>query len=116
MAGVGPKDVHVVQSYENFTGGVLMSLVEHDFFAAEEANEFLTLENLIAPTGRLPLNTSGGNLAECYMHGLELQIEAVRQLRGQSTSQVPGAQVAMVISGPMVTPVSSMILGTQDAL
>ena len=116
MAGLGPKDVHVVQSYENFTGGVLMSLVEHDFFAAEEANEFLTLENLIAPTGRLPLNTSGGNLAECYMHGPELQIEAVRQLRGQSTSQVPGAQVAMVISGPMVTPVSSMILGTQDTL
>jgi acetyl-CoA acetyltransferase len=93
-----------------------MSLVEHDFFAAEEANEFLTLDNLIAPTGRLPLNTSGGNLAECYMHGLELQIEAVRQLRGQSTSQVPGAQVAMVISGPMVTPVSSMILGSQDTL
>ena len=116
MAGLGPKDVHVVQSYENFTGGVLMSLVEHDFFAAEEANEFLTLDNLIAPTGRLPLNTSGGNLAECYMHGLELQIEAVRQLRGQSTSQVPGAQVAMVISGPMVTPVSSMILGSQDTL
>jgi acetyl-CoA acetyltransferase len=116
MAGVGPKDVHVVQSYENFTGGVLMSLVEHDFFAAEDANEFLTLDNLIAPTGRLPLNTSGGNLAECYMHGLELQIEAVRQLRGQSTSQVPGAQVAMVISGPMVTPVSSMILGSQDTL
>ena len=104
----------MVQSYENFTGGVLMSLVEHGFFAAEEANEFLTLENLIAPTGRLPLNTSGGNLAECYMHGLELQIEAVRQLRGQSTSQVPGAHVAMVISGPMVTPVSSMILGTED--
>ena len=39
------------------------------------------------------------------MHGLELQIEAVRQLRGQSTSQVPGAEVALVISGPMVTPV-----------
>ncbi len=116
MAGVGPKDVHVVQSYENFTGGVLMSLVEHGFFAPEETNEFLTLENLIAPKGRLPLNTSGGNLAECYMHGLELQIEAVRQLRGQSTNPVPDARVAMVISGPMVTPVSSMILGTEDAL
>ena len=116
MAGVGPKDIHVVQSYENFTGGVLMSLVEHDFFAAEEANDFLTFENLIAPTGRLPLNTSGGNLAECYMHGLELQIEAVRQLRGESTNPVPGARVAMVISGPMVTPVSSMILGTEAAL
>ncbi|HEU4370111.1 MAG TPA: acetyl-CoA acetyltransferase, partial [Methylomirabilota bacterium] len=51
MAGVGPKDVHVVQSYENFTGGVLMSLIEHDFFAPEDANGFLTLDNLIAPGG-----------------------------------------------------------------
>ena len=116
MAGVAPKDVSVVQSYENFTGGVLMSLVEHDFFEADEANAFLTLDNLIAPKGRLPLNTSGGNLAECYMHGLELQIEAVRQLRGQSTNQVPGARVGMVISGPMVTPVSSMLVGTGDVL
>jgi acetyl-CoA acetyltransferase len=116
MAGVGPKDVSVVQSYENFTGGVLMSLVEHGFFAPEEANDFLTFENLIAPAGRMPLNTSGGNLAECYMHGLELQVEAVRQLRGQSTSPVPGARVGLVISGPMVTPVSSMLLGTADTL
>jgi acetyl-CoA acetyltransferase len=116
MAGLGPKDVSVVQSYENFTGGVLMSLVEHGFFAPEEANDFLTVENLIAPRGRLPLNTSGGNLAECYMHGLELQIEAVRQLRSQSTSQVPGARVGLVISGPMVTPVSSMLLGTAETL
>jgi acetyl-CoA acetyltransferase len=116
MAGLEPADVDVVQSYENFTGGVLMSLVEHGFFSAEEANDFLTRDNLIAPKGRLPLNTSGGNLAECYMHGLELQIEAVRQLRGQSTSQVPGAEVSMVISGPMVTPVSSMILGAEATL
>ena len=116
MAGVGPKDVSVVQSYENFTGGVLMSLIEHGFFAPEDANDFLTLDNLVAPGGRLPLNTSGGNLAECYMHGLELQIEAVRQLRGQSPNPVPGARVAMVISGPMVTPVSSMILGTEEML
>jgi len=116
MAGVGPKDIQVVQSYENFTGGVLMSLVEHGFFAPEETNGFLTFDNLIAPKGRLPLNTSGGNLAECYMHGLELQIEAVRQLRGQSTNQVTDARLAMVISGPMVTPVSSMILGTEATL
>src|SRR4029453_19472156 len=83
MAGLGPKDVSVVQSYENFTGGVLMSLVEHGFFAPEEANDFLTVENLIAPGGRLPLNTSGGNLAECYMHGLELPVGAGAHLRAQ---------------------------------
>ncbi len=116
MAGLGPKDVDVVQSYENFTGGVLMSLVEHDFFPGEAANEFLKLDNLLAPKGRMPLNTSGGNLAECYMHGLELQLEAVRQIRGESTSQVPDADVSMVISGPMVTPVSSLILGSEATL
>jgi hypothetical protein len=37
-------------------------------------------------------------------------------LRGQSTAQVPDAEVSMVISGPMVTPVSSMILGTEAVL
>jgi acetyl-CoA acetyltransferase len=116
MAGVKPSDVDVLQSYENFTGGVLMSLVEHGFFKAEEANDFLKPENLMAPSGKLPLNTSGGNLAECYMHGLELQVEAVRQLRGESTAQVKDAEVSMVIAGPMVTPVSSMILGSAETL
>jgi hypothetical protein len=29
---------------------------------------------------------------------------------------VPGAAVSMVISGPMVTPVSSMILGSEATL
>jgi acetyl-CoA acetyltransferase len=112
MAGLAPKDVDVVQSYENFTGGVLMSLVEHGLFTAEEANDVCVPEQLLAPGGRLPLNTSGGNLAECYMHGLELQLEAVRQIRGESPNQVPGAEVSMVCSGPMVTPVSSLIFGS----
>jgi acetyl-CoA acetyltransferase len=108
--------VRVVQSYENFTGGVLMSLVEHGFFAADEANEACVMENFLAPHGRLPLNTSGGNLAECYMHGLELQIEAVRQIRGASPNQVPDADVSMVCSGPMVTSVSSLIFGSAATL
>src|SRR5690349_6724693 len=116
MAHVEPSDVDVVQSYENFTGGVVVGRVEHGFFKAEEANDFLKPENLMAPQGKLPLNTSGGNLAECYMHGLELQVEAVRQLRGQSTAQVKDPDVSMVISGPMVTPVSSMILGSEATL
>jgi len=110
MAGLRPSDVDVVQSYENFTGGVLMSLVEHGFFTAEEANDFLVVENLLAPSGRLPLNTSGGNLAECYMHGLELVIEAVRQMRGESTAQVEGAEVGLVAGGPVAAPVSSLLV------
>jgi acetyl-CoA acetyltransferase len=116
MARIGPSDVGVVQSYENFTGGVVMALAEHGFFKPEEANDFLTVENLTAPSGRLPLNTSGGNLAECYMHGFELVLEAVRQVRGVSTSQAERGDVAMVIGGPMVTPASNLILGSEATL
>ena len=116
MARVTPQDVDVLQSYENFTGGVLMSIVEHGFCEADAANEFFRTENLLAPNGKLPLNTSGGNLAECYMHGLGLNIEAVRQIWCESTSQVKDAAVSMVISGPMVTPVSACIFGAGSTL
>jgi acetyl-CoA acetyltransferase len=112
-ARVKPSDVDVLQSYENFTGGVLMSIVEHGFCAPEAVNEFFTLENFSAPGGKLPLNTSGGNLAECYMHGLGLALEAIRQVRGQSCNQVPDVDVSMMTAGPMVTPVSSVIFGSE---
>ena len=46
MAKLRPADMGIVQCYENFTGGVLMSLVEHGLLRAEEANEFLVPENL----------------------------------------------------------------------
>ncbi len=116
MAGVGPEDVDVLQSYENFTGGVVMSMIEHGFCSHEEANDFIRYENLLAEGGQLPLNTSGGNLAECYMHGLELIVEAVRQIRGESPNQVANANISMVTSGPMVTPVSNCILGSEETL
>jgi acetyl-CoA acetyltransferase len=114
QAGVTPADVDVAQVYENFTGGVVMALIEHGFCTYEEAEEFLTFDNLIAPRGRLPLNTSGGNLAECYMHGLGLQLEAVRQLRGESCNQVLGARVALAAAGPMVPVTSTCVYGTAE--
>jgi len=116
MARLNPDDIDAVQSYENFTGGVVMSLVEHGFFKAEEANEFLKFENLIVEGGRLPLNTSGGNLAECYMHGLSLIIEGVRQVRGESVNQVRDLNTCLVSAGPLSPPVSSIILGSESTL
>ncbi len=116
MAKLLPEDMGIVQCYENFTGGVLMSLVEHGLVKPAEANEVLVKENLIAPNGTMPLNTSGGNLAECYMHGLELVHEAVRQIRGVAINQVTRNDAAIIMGGPMVTPVSSLILGSELTL
>lgn len=116
MARLSPTDVDVTQCYENFTGGVVMALVEHGLCAAEEVDEVLTMENLLAPSGRLPLNTSGGNLAEAYIHGLNLALEGVRQLRGDSYNQVPNANVCLVAAGPMTGPASTLVLGSADVL
>ena len=116
QADVTPADVDAVQSYENFTGGVVMSLIEHGFCSYETANDVLTFDNLVTPGGKLPLNTSGGNLAECYMHGLGLVIEGARQIRGDSPNPVPDAKVSFVNAGPMVEICSSVIFGSEEAL
>jgi acetyl-CoA acetyltransferase len=116
QAGVKPSEVDVAQSYENFTGGVLMSLIEHGFCAPEEANAFFRLDNLVAPTGRLPLNTSGGNLAEAYIHGMGLIVEAVRQVQNRSTAQVPDVEISFMSAGPMVSPCSNLLLGGANTL
>ena len=43
-------------------------------------------------------------------------IEAVRQIRGTAINQVKKNDAAIIIGGPMVTPVSSIILGSEATL
>jgi hypothetical protein len=59
--------------------------------------------------GRLPCNTNGGQLSEAFIHGLNNNLEAVRQLRGTSTSQVAGAELALV-AGANTDPTGAVIL------
>ena len=54
--------------------------------------------------------------SRCYVHGFELHLEAVRQIRGTSTDPVPSCQVSMVTAGPMVAPTSDVLYGSWDAL
>ena len=58
----------------------------------------------------MPVDGHGGNLSEVYLLGLTHTIEAVRQLRGTSTSQVTDAETALVTSGPGIMPTSAIIL------
>ena len=102
-AGIRPADIDVAQFYENFTGSTLIAISDIGFCAPGEVEAFVSGKNLHFDGGGLPFNTSGGNIAEAYIHGLQLVVEAVRQVRGTSTSQVPGAEVCLVTSGLPVT-------------
>ena len=109
-AGIGPKDIDVAQVYENFTGQVLMALEDFGFCKRGEGGPFVASGAIDWPEGDLPINTSGGNLAEAYIHGLSLVLEGVRQMRGSSTSQVANARHCLVVSGPAAPPSSALIL------
>ncbi|MBI2848496.1 MAG: acetyl-CoA acetyltransferase, partial [Chloroflexi bacterium] len=109
-AGITPKDIDVAQVYENMTPMTLMSIEDHGFCKKGEGGAFVEGGRIEWPDGALPINTSGGNIAECYMHGFELVIEAVRQMRGTSTCQVKDAETCLVASGPGVSPVTDMIV------
>ena len=115
-SGYGPTDVDVAQIYENFTGMAVASLIDHGFCTSAGAGDFLRLENLIAPAGRLPINTSGGNIADGFIHGMGMVLEAVRQLRGTSTNQVPGAKLSMMAGGPGDSVTSTALFGTEATL
>lgn len=111
MAGISPKDIDVAQLYDCFTITVLMMLEDYGFCAPGEAGKFVEEGNLELD-GALPTNTSGGLLSETGMPGMQLVIEAVRQLRGESYSQVTGASTAIVGNqGGTMTTHSTLLLG-----
>ncbi|MFI1164807.1 lipid-transfer protein [Streptomyces sp. NPDC020801] len=97
-----PADIDVGILYDHFTPFVLMQLEEFGFCRKGEAADFVAGE-------RLPLNTHGGQLGEAYLHGMNGIAEAVRQLRGTSVNQVPGAARVLVTAGTGV-PTSGLVL------
>jgi acetyl-CoA acetyltransferase len=113
QAGLRPADADVVQVYENFSGAAVASLIDFGLCPpGPEAGAFMTLPNLVAPGGPLPVNTAGGNIAEGFVHGIGLVLEAVRQVRGTSANQVPGANVSLLLGGPVAPLVSATVFGS----
>jgi acetyl-CoA acetyltransferase len=108
-AGIGPSDVDVAEVYDHFTGLVLLSLEDFGFCARGESGPFVASGALSWPEGALPTNTHGGSLSEAYVHGLNHVVEGVRQLRGESTCQVDGAETCLVTSAAGV-PTSALVL------
>lgn len=111
QTGLTPQDIDVVQLYENFTAQGVASLIDHGFCNYDNVGEFITFDNLIAPTGKLPVNTSGGNLAQGFIHGMGTAIESIRVLRGESANPVPGAKTCLLAGGPGAPTISSAVFG-----
>jgi len=109
-AGITQADIDVLFVYDHFTPLVLMALEDYGFCKRGEGKDFVgDGSRLRWPDGDLPMNTSGGNLSHGYMHGMQNNIEAVRQLRGTARCQVKDAEFAFVAAGNAV-PTSAMIL------
>ena len=99
MAGMSPSDVDVVQIYDHFCPYVIFSLEDYGFVKRGAGGEFVEAGEISWPNGSLPVNTSGGHLSEAYMQGMNQLIEGVRQVRGESTSQVKDVDVSFVDTG-----------------
>jgi acetyl-CoA acetyltransferase len=119
MAGLGPKDIDVVELYDAFTINTILFLEDLGFCAKGEGGAFVS-GGRIAPGGELPVNTNGGGLSYCHpgMYGLFLLIEAVRQLRGEcGARQVKDAETAIAHgNGGVLSSQSTVILGTEATL
>jgi acetyl-CoA acetyltransferase len=111
MARLSPKDIDVAQLYDCFTITVLMTLEDYGFCRKGTVNEFVR-DGAIELGGKLPVNTSGGLLAETGMPGLQLVIEGVRQMRGTAHNQVKKAAKCIVSNqGGVMHTHSTLILG-----
>src|SRR5882757_330759 len=95
--GVGRDDLDVAMIYDAFSPILLMQLEALGFCQFGEAKEFVA-DGHLGPKGSLPCNTNGGLIGEGYIHGLNLTLEAVRQLRGTSANQLDDPRTALVFA------------------
>jgi acetyl-CoA acetyltransferase len=89
------KDIQSAEIYDAFTPLVVTGLEDYGFCKRGEGGPF-TEGGRIEIGGELPVLTSGGGLSEAYVHGFNLVLEGVRQIRGTSVNQVPDCKATLV--------------------
>ena len=82
MAGITLDDIDASEIYDCFTYTVEITLQDYGFFGPGEGEDFFK-NGTIEPGGRMPVNTSGGQLSEAYTMGLTPLSEAAMQLMGR---------------------------------
>jgi acetyl-CoA C-acetyltransferase len=99
-AGVSPSEVDVLMAYDSFSITVMCMIEDLGFCAKGEGGAYVEDGHLAFdhPTGPA-LNTDGGGLSSNHPgeRGIFLLLEATRQLRGESTSQVNDPKLAVAV-------------------
>ncbi|HEX2137002.1 MAG TPA: thiolase family protein [Microvirga sp.] len=110
-AGLTRDDISALMIYDNFTPTVLFSLEGGGYCGRGESGPFVA-EGHLALGARYPTNTSGGHLSESYMQGWSLNVEAVRQLRGECGERQ--VREAANVHYMAAAPVCSSIIYSRD--
>ncbi|MFD1252470.1 thiolase [Devosia equisanguinis] len=105
MAGVGPSDIDVLQTYDDYPVIVMMQFEDLGFCAKGEGAAFVAGNDLTIG-GSFPHNTTGGQLSagQAGAAGGHLGIvETIRQVTGTAaTTQVDGARLGMASGFGMI--------------
>ena len=91
MAAMGPEDMEMAMLYDSFT--VTAGITAEMLGLAPRGEGFrLWKDGRAAPGGSLPINTNGGGLSFNHsgMYGMQLLVEAYRQLSGTAEDGVNG--------------------------
>ena len=115
QAGLGPKDVDVVQVYDAFTINTILFLEDLGFCPKGEGGRFVS-GGRIAPGGELPVNTNGGGLSCVHpgMYGMFPMVESVAQITGiAGDRQIADVDVALAHgNGGTLSSQATVILGS----
>jgi acetyl-CoA acetyltransferase len=111
MAGMGPDDMEMAMVYDSFTitAGITVEMLG---LAPRGEGFLLWKEGHARPGGKLPINTNGGGLSFNHsgMYGMQLLVEAYRQLSGTAEDGTHG------IAGKQTKARSCVVNGTGGSL
>ena len=99
-AGVSPSEIDVLMAYDSFSITVMCMIEDLGFCKKGEGGDYVSQRHLGFDDPRKPaMNTDGGGLSSNHPgeRGIFLLLEAARQLRGESTSQVQDPKLAVAV-------------------